>query len=109
MISIKISKDFSEIPGPRLICEGEHSGEEFREKMLIPKYQEAIQKGEKLIIDLDGGYGFPTSFLEESFGGLARVFDPNEVTSTLDFISNDEPSLIEEINEYIVHANDKKR
>lgn len=108
MIKIIISKDFSEIPGPRLISEGEYSGEAFREKLLIPKYKEAIQNGEQLIIDLDGGYGFPTSFLEESFGGLARRFDPAEVKKTLSFISNDEPTLVDEIQSYIDHAKDER-
>ncbi len=108
MIKIIISKDFSEIPGPRLISEGEYSGEAFREQLLIPKYKKAIENAEKLIIDLDGGYGFPTSFLEESFGGLARQFNPVDVKKTLCFISNDEPALVDEILNYIDHANDER-
>lgn len=37
------------------------------------------------------------------------MYPQNEVLDTLSFVSNDEPSLIKEINEYIIHANDKKK
>lgn len=104
-MKINICKDFSETLGARYISEGPFSGEEFRDTILIPKYEEAIAKDEKLIIELDGGYGYPTSFLEEAFGGLARQFNPEEVLNTLYFISDDEPSLIEEIKRYISSAN----
>ena len=50
-------------------------------------------------------YGYPTSFLEEDFGGLDRKYDPNDVLQMLFFISDDEPSLIEEIESYIKNAN----
>ena len=48
--------------------------------------RKAKEKGEKLTINMDGGYGYPTSFLEEAFGGLARKYDPNEVLQMLIFI-----------------------
>ena len=104
MLKIIISKDFSDTPGARFIREGEYSGELFRKKFLEPKFKEALSKNEKLIIDLDGGYGYPTSFLEEAFGGLAREYNKKDILDTLEFISQDEPSLIEEIKEYIEKA-----
>jgi len=104
-MKIIISKDFSETPGARYKNEGNYSGEEFRESLLKNRYLEAKEKGEKLIIDFDGGYGYPTSFLEEAFGGLARQFSSNDILNTLEFISDDEPSLIEEVKSYIVNAN----
>ena len=106
-MKIKISTDFSETPGARYKNEGDYSGEEFREEILKPKFCEAKKKGEVLIIDLDGGYGYPTSFLEEAFGGLARIYGPSDVLERLEFISGDEPSLIEEIKDYILSANKK--
>lgn len=105
---INICKDFSETPGARYISEGKYSGEEFRNKLLYPKYLEARTKSEELVIELDGGYGYPTSFLEEAFGGLARIEKKDEILKTLVFISDDEPSLIEEIQDYIKSARDKK-
>lgn len=99
---IHIATDFTETPGARYRLEGDYSGEEFREAILEPKFLEARGAGEKLTIDLDGGYGYPTSFLEEAFGGLARKYGASSVSAVLVFISRDEPSLIDEIREYIV-------
>lgn len=107
-MTIKISVDFTDAPGARYRNEGEHSGEEFREEILSKKYLECIQKGEKLVINFDGGYGYPTSFLEEAFGGLARIYGAEDVLNTLEFISNDEPSLINEVKQYILSCNEKK-
>lgn len=98
---IRIATDFTETPGARYRSEGDYSGEEFRENLLEPKFLEAKNKSEQLTIDLDGGYGYPTSFLEEAFGGLARKYGSAIVSATLVFISRDEPSLIDEIQEYI--------
>ncbi len=100
-MEIHIAVDFSETPGARYRAEGDFSGEEFRDTLLEPKFLEARQKGEKLTINLDGGYGYPTSFLEEAFGGLARKYCATDVLATLVFVSNDEPSLVSEIKEYI--------
>jgi len=105
---IKISKDFSETPGARYRNDGKFSGEEFREDILIKHYEAAKQKGENLTIDFDGGYGYPTSFLEEAFGGLARIYSPVEVLRVLNFVSNDEPTLIDEVKSYIENANTKR-
>lgn len=107
-MTIKISTDFSDTPGARHRDEGKYSGEEFREDMLEKYFLQAKENGEKLVIDLDGGYGYPTSFLEEAFGGLARIYPPKEVLDVLDFISNDEPSLIDDIKDYIKNANAKR-
>lgn len=104
MILINICNDFSETPGARYRTEGPFSGEEFRETLLIPTYIKAKDNSDKILIELDGGYGYPTSFLEEAFGGLARIYDANEILNILSFISNDEPSLIEEIVSYIKTA-----
>lgn len=109
MIKINICDDFTETPGARYRNEGSYSGEEFRDTILEPKYCEACQKKQKLVIELDGGYGYATSFLEEAFGGLSRKYPKNEVLETLTFVSNDEPSLITEIEGYINHANDNKK
>lgn len=98
---IRIAYDFSETPGARYRVEGDYSGEEFREDILEPKFLAARESGTQLTIDLDGGYGYPTSFLEEAFGGLARKYGAACVSATLKFVSRDEPSLIDEIKEYI--------
>ena len=84
-MKINIAVDFSRIPGARYPEEGDFSGQEFRQTILLPKLQEAIKKKEMLTINLDGTAGLGTSFLEESFGGLIRVdkFDIESLKNTL--------------------------
>ena len=108
-MEIVICRDFSETPNARYRAEGPDSGEEFRESLLEPKYILARNSNQKLIINLDGAYGYPTSFLEEAFGGLARKYGSAEVADTLDFFSEDEPSLIQEINGYIQNCKDREK
>lgn len=68
MIQIHIANDFSPTPGGRYITDGPYSGEEFRDKFLIPKLHESDQ----LLIILDGARGYPSSFLDEAFAGLVK-------------------------------------
>ena len=103
-MEINISNDFSKTPGARYKDEGPYSGEEFRDTMLEPMFLEAKEKKEELVINLDGGYGYPTSFLEEAFGGLARKYGSKGVLQVISFISEDEPSIIDEIKNYIINA-----
>ena len=98
---IKVAKDYSIIVGGRYIDEGDFSGEDFRKKHLEPFFKSNTEN--KLIIDLDGTYGYPTSFLEEAFGGLVRELG-SEVIARIDFKSQQEPDLIEEISEYMQDA-----
>ena len=42
MIKINIAEEYSEIPGGRYIKEGNYSGEDFREKILTPKFIQAL-------------------------------------------------------------------
>lgn len=104
MIIINIVSDYTNTPGARHINEGPFSGEDFRETLLKPKFLEAKEKGEKLKINLDGGYGYPTSFLEESFGGLSRIFGSKDVLNVIELICEDEPAIITEIINYIKQA-----
>lgn len=71
-ISINIANDFSDTPGPRLIIEGRYSAEEFFKSLLLPKFKQAEKEGKKLIVDMNGVYGYPPSFLDESFGRLVQ-------------------------------------
>ena len=101
---IDFVKEFTDMPGARYPKQGKYSGEEFRTKILDPKYRKAKEMNEVLEIDLDGAYGFPPSFLEEAFGGLARIHeedDPRDIINRLKIISFDEPGRIDRINKYI--------
>jgi len=103
-IELNIAKDFSETPGPRKREEGEFSGEEFLERVLRPRFEAAVATSCVLHVNLDGAAGYPTSFLEASFGGLARQFGPPHVLAHLELTCTDEPYLEEEIRKYILEA-----
>lgn len=99
-------REFSVTPGSRYRDEGTkaHSGQEFREDILESKFQEALKAKIKLIVDLDGTIGYGTSWLEEVFGGLARKYKKSDVLEIIEFISNEEPYLIDDIKQYIKDA-----
>ena len=106
MIKYSISKSYTETPGPRYESEGEFSGENFRKTVLINLVKEAKEKSEKIELNLDGGYGYPTSFLEEAFGGLIRQLQDKSLTTMFVFISEEEPALIDEIKSYMIAASE---
>ncbi len=90
-------------PGHRYKSEGKGSGEEFREDYLIPAFDKALKKGEKLYVYMDGAeFGYTTSFLDEAFGGLARVRGKDLVISNLEVVCSSEPYLKNEIEYYIM-------
>ena len=75
---ISIAKDFSRYPAGRSRRDGPFHAERFRDDMLVPALQGAAQQGDSVVVLLDGVYGYSSSFLEETFGGLVRrrLFDP---------------------------------
>lgn len=101
---ITIARDFSETPGPRSRDEGDFSGEEFLERILLPAYKQAVSEDGGVLIDLDGTEGYATSFLESTFGGLARTFPNEDILSRITFKSDDEPYLVDEIRNYVRDA-----
>lgn len=106
-MKIILKKDFSRTPGARNEQESlGFSGEKFREELLFPKLKEAIEKNQKLIVNLDGTSGCGPSFLEESFGGLIRInkMDYKEVKAKLEIISNEMPSYKKQIEKYLKNA-----
>lgn len=100
---INILKDFTSTPGARYKSDGDFSGEEFREKFLEPFFEDPKDES-KIKIILDGTEGYATSFLEEAFGGLARKYGKDRCLKKIDFISEEDSLLIEEIKDYILHA-----
>ena len=109
---INIARDYTDTPGGRNISDGEFSGEDFRDNFLIPKIVGVINTNEKIDIDLDGGYGYGSSFLEEAFGGLIRkmikqntsIDKIKDIINRISIKSDDEPSLISQIVEYMKSA-----
>ncbi len=104
--TINIPEEFTRFPGGRYADGKNNSGEELRDRLLWPELQEVIAKGGKLLIILDGGAGYGSSFLDEAFGGLVRKWhvDLNTLKDKLIFVSEEDPYCIEEIWEYIENA-----
>lgn len=104
-IILDIAKDFSRCPGARYPDEGDNSGQEFRNNYLKPKIQEALEKGLRLKIILDGSAGYSTAFLEEAFGGLVREDGFTlEQLGIIDYVSDEDPTYIDDIKAYIDDA-----
>lgn len=104
MITYVIAKNYTDTPGPRYESEGQFSGENFRNTVLLDLLKKAKEQSTSILIDFDGGYGYPTSFLEEAFGGLVRVTKDRNILSIFSFKSDEEPSLIKEVESYIKAA-----
>lgn len=88
--TIVIAKDFHEDPGAREEADGLNSGEEFF-KILEPRFNNAVEGNYKLLIDLDGVFGYPSSFVSGSFGALSIKYGSELVLKHLEFKSERRP------------------
>lgn len=69
MRTIFIGAQFSDDPSGRFYTDGDGSGEEFREEVLLP----LLEKEDKLVINISKDVeGYGSSFLSEAFGGLVK-------------------------------------
>lgn len=98
---ITIAIDFSDHVGARYIADGEWSGEKFLNELLRPKFEKAVREGYRLLIDLDGLYGNPSSFVSGSFGKLSIEKGAATVLEYLDFKSDDNPLRVVKITKEI--------
>lgn len=103
-MKIEIVKEFSDTPGGRTVAEGDFSGELFRNKLLEPRYREAVKRGEKLEIYFDGAYGYPPSFLDEAFGGLVKCLRQRGIMENICIISNEDLTIERRIKKYVSDA-----
>ena len=105
-LTVDIAKQFSAEPAGRYVDDGPHSGQVFRDKWLIP----ALKDSERVQIVLDGAEGYGSSFLEEAFGGLVRGgFSEADLTQRLILVSEEDPTLIDEIRAYIAQEDERRR
>lgn len=75
MKTISLIDDFTAAPGARYKWQGEYSGEEFRDDILLPP----LKEGETVEVNLDGAYGLPSSFIDEAFGPLAAYINSGKL------------------------------
>ncbi|HMS38764.1 MAG TPA: DUF4325 domain-containing protein [Pyrinomonadaceae bacterium] len=97
---IVISKDFTDTPGARFKSEGDFSGEEFLESILLPRFNKAVKEKYILLINLDNVWGYPSSFISGSFGILSTEKGKDLVLNHIKFESENKTKIekfIEEI------------
>lgn len=98
---ISIAKQFSPTPAGRDMADGPFPGARFRDEFLLPALS---RDDDEVIVDMDGGSGFGSSFLEEAFGGLVRKgFDPALLHRRL-VIRSSHPSYAARVWGYIDEA-----
>lgn len=94
---ISIATDFSDSPGARYREDGEFSGQAFLEDVLLPAFETAVANNQKLLIDLDGVWGYPSSFISGSFGKLSLDKGSELVLKHIEFKSDDSKTRLDEI------------
>ncbi len=107
---ISIAIDFSDSPGARYREDGEFSGEAFLEEILLDAFEKAVVGNYKILIDLDGVWGYPSSFISGSFGKLSLSKGADLVLKHIVFKSDDSITRLEEIIQEIKNprTHDKK-
>jgi hypothetical protein len=98
---ISVATDFSDAPGARYRTDGPKSAEEFYEELLRPRFLAAKQAHAVLLVDLDGTWGYASSFISGAFGRLARDFGRQDVEKHLALKFDEDALLLEKINEEI--------
>ncbi|MDE6449229.1 MAG: STAS-like domain-containing protein [Muribaculaceae bacterium] len=106
---VKRIADWALRPGPRFREQGPKSGEEFYCTRLKEWYEEAVDKGLTLTIDLDGTDGYLTSFIDESFGRLVYDFGRDNVEKTVIVKSDMEPEWLSRLMDKTYPAWEKRR
>lgn len=100
---IDIGKDFSQEPFGRYDSDGSFNGERFRILHLIPAFTDT--KNDKIEVLLDNvvdGWEYGSSFLQESFGELARELGGDALKRLI--ITTASPDYKMEIDDYIAAA-----
>ena len=107
--TINIAEDYTRHPNGRYIEDGKGNGTGFRKEFLRPAMENKNVSAVNVV--LDGAKGYPSSFLEEAFGGLVREegFSARDVLRKFVFVAN-KPGYaryIDLIKEYIQQAEPK--
>lgn len=105
MVTINIAQDFGVETGARTYEDGPQSGQEFFEKFLRPKFQQALDENTQLKIILDGTEGMASSFLNEAFRLFGKEFGADRVWKNLVLVSDEVPKYVSKIKESIYENN----
>ena len=67
------------------------------EDILKQKFIDAMREGYKILIDLDGVWGYPSSFVSGSFGKLSLSYGSEKVLRHIEFKSDENSIRLEKI------------
>jgi hypothetical protein len=105
--TIIIAQEFGDTAGARDYDDGDYSGKEFYDNFLLPRFNKAVEGDYALLIDIDGFWGWPSSFVSGSFGLLSTKRSAQLVLNHLRFKCDSNPMKIEKAN-YIINNPEKK-
>lgn len=92
-----IANEFADTAGARDYDDGDFSGKEFYDKFLLGRFNLAVEGKYILLIDIDGFWGWPSSFVSGSFGLLSETFGSDLVLQHLRFKSDKNPLKIDKV------------
>jgi len=105
---LTIATEFSPKPGPRYSVNGKYSGQEFLEKILEKRFLAAESAKQTLTVNVDGLRGYPSSFIDGSFGELMRKVGRSRFEAVIRIKAEKNDFALDEIN-YILSTADKRR
>jgi hypothetical protein len=100
---IVILTDFTDSPGARYREDGDFSGQEFLEDILLDKFNDAVAGNYILLVDVDSVWGYPSSFISGSFGKLSIEKGAELVLKHLEIKSDNSKTRYQEIISEIKH------
>ncbi|KQB37104.1 STAS-like domain-containing protein [Flavobacterium aquidurense] len=83
-----LRKKFGNVTGLRHCSVSDKSGEDFYHEFLNEEFKKSFEKGNVLVVDLDGNRGYSPSFIDESFGNLVYDFNLQNVSKYLEIKSD---------------------
>ena len=102
--TINFVAEYTDTPGGRYKAQGDHSGELFRESILKP----AIQEYDSVVLDLNGVFSLPPSFIDEAIGILVDQLGEKAVGAKLVVKIDDNPIAKRRIADVIRDHSSKK-
>jgi hypothetical protein len=106
--TLVIATEFKDNPGARDREDGPHSGQEFLEDLFLPRFLKAVEGNYIILVDLDGVWGYPSSFVSGSFGKLSMEKGPDLLLKHIQFKSDKNPLRIEKVINEIKNPTPKK-
>jgi hypothetical protein len=89
--------DWTRFPGGRFKHDGDHSGEEFRERFLARE----VAAGSDFEIDFNGIFTVGWSFLDEALGHYVKELGESAFRHRFRIIADDDPDIPQELETVI--------